>query len=562
MALNDISLTAGMRNNLISLQSTTTLLNRTQDRLSTGKKVNTALDNPTNFFAAQSHTQRAADLTVRKDGMTEAVQGVQAANKGITAITALIEAAKGLTQAARSADTANRDTLAQQFNTIRSQIDQLALDSGYKGKNFLNTDNLTVLFNENGGSSLTVSGFNASSTGMGITQVTVAVASTTSSAVGDSFTATGVPNVATHSATLAAGLPAGAIASSTYYVGSTAVVVSGGNINSGVEQFTIDLAAVTAGNTGSNLLASGMITITAVYINGVTGAAGTLAAAQASIANDSSGTYTVNFSGVATGTFPTGAAISFDIAVASHMATGSAVATNLTTFNLAGTDTASGLQSLPSGVEVFVDGVYAATGTYTLSTGQIVFNATDIPPSGTVTYKYNTGFVAGGGMVSTNQTVFSGTTALGANQAITSVTVGGTAVATGSYSVTGNTVTFTSGVATGAAVQFQITTTTAAVTGGWADDTGIDNTVNQLNTAINTLRTQSSNLASNLSVVTIRQDFTDGMVNTLLKGADNLTLADMNEEGANMLMLQTRQQLGTTSLKMASDAAQAVLRLF
>jgi flagellin len=52
------------------------------------------------------------------------------------------------------------------------------------------------------------------------------------------------------------------------------------------------------------------------------------------------------------------------------------------------------------------------------------------------------------------------------------------------------------------------------------------------------------------------------MVNTLNTGADNLTLADMNEEGANMLMLQTRQNLGTTSLSLASQAAQAVLRLF
>ncbi len=76
------------------------------------------------------------------------------------------------------------------------------------------------------------------------------------------------------------------------------------------------------------------------------------------------------------------------------------------------------------------------------------------------------------------------------------------------------------------------------------------------------LRTQSSKLSSNLSVVTTRQDFTSNMINTLQTGADNLTLADMNEEGANMLMLQTQQNLGVTSLSMASQAAQAVMRLF
>lgn len=69
-------------------------------------------------------------------------------------------------------------------------------------------------------------------------------------------------------------------------------------------------------------------------------------------------------------------------------------------------------------------------------------------------------------------------------------------------------------------------------------------------------------LTSNLSLITTRQNFTDNMISTLQTGADSLTLADMNEEGANMLMLKTRQQLGTSALSMASQAAQAVLRLF
>ena len=100
MAINDISLTAGMKNNLLSLQGTSTLINRTQDRLSSGKRVNSALDNPTNFFAAQGHLSRASDLSVRKDGMAEAVQLVKAADAGIKAITNLIESAKGVAGAA------------------------------------------------------------------------------------------------------------------------------------------------------------------------------------------------------------------------------------------------------------------------------------------------------------------------------------------------------------------------------------------------------------------------------------------------------------------------------
>ena len=86
--------------------------------------------------------------------------------------------------------------------------------------------------------------------------------------------------------------------------------------------------------------------------------------------------------------------------------------------------------------------------------------------------------------------------------------------------------------------------------------------ITSLDTAMTTLRTESSKLSNNLSIITARQEFTQGMINVLKDGAAGLTNADMNEEGANMLMLQTRQALGTTSLSLASQAAQSVLRLF
>lgn len=79
---------------------------------------------------------------------------------------------------------------------------------------------------------------------------------------------------------------------------------------------------------------------------------------------------------------------------------------------------------------------------------------------------------------------------------------------------------------------------------------------------MNTMRSNAKTLASNSSILTTRLDFTSSLTGILQSGADNLTLADMNEEGANMLMLQTRQQLGTSSLSMGAQAAQSVLRLF
>ena len=176
MAISDISLTAGMRSNLVSLQGTVDLLNRTQERLASGKRVNSPLDNATNYFVAKSHMDRAGDLSVRKDGMGEAIQTVKAANEGIIAITDLIASAKGIAQSALSAGTTEAATLASQYNAIRTQIDTVAADSGYKGTNLVSNTaaerSLTVKFDESGDSSLTISGNDASTTGLSIVAAT------------------------------------------------------------------------------------------------------------------------------------------------------------------------------------------------------------------------------------------------------------------------------------------------------------------------------------------------------------------------------------------------------
>src|SRR5262249_11053757 len=84
----------------------------------------------------------------------------------------------------------------------------------------------------------------------------------------------------------------------------------------------------------------------------------------------------------------------------------------------------------------------------------------------------------------------------------------------------------------------------------WGSDSAIQTDMDNLNKAISTLRTQASTLAANLSVITTREDWSQGIIDTLQQGADGLTLADMNEEGANMLALQTRQQLGIQALSL------------
>ncbi len=163
MALTDISLTSGMRSNLVSLQQTLDLLNRTQTRLATGKRVNTAIDDPVNYFASQSHLQRAGDLALRKDGMAEGVNTVTAASKAIDALLTLLQQAQGIANTAQAtSDTKARAAYATQFDTVMSQITALASDASYKGTNLLSGQTtLTVKFNEAGDAKLDVAGFEA-----------------------------------------------------------------------------------------------------------------------------------------------------------------------------------------------------------------------------------------------------------------------------------------------------------------------------------------------------------------------------------------------------------------
>ncbi len=96
MSLSNITLSAAVRQNLLSLQGTATLLATTQERLATGKKVNSALDNPTNFFTAAGLDARASDISNLLDSIGNGVQVLQAANTGITSLSSLVDTAKSI----------------------------------------------------------------------------------------------------------------------------------------------------------------------------------------------------------------------------------------------------------------------------------------------------------------------------------------------------------------------------------------------------------------------------------------------------------------------------------
>ena len=167
----EINLSTATRTNLLALQNTTNLISRTQERLSTGLKVNSALDDAIAFFQARSLTDRARDLSALKDTIDQGVSTVETAVQGIESLTNLVEQMKGLALGAKSdGNVANRSKSAVQFNDLRTQLNNLANDSSYKGTNLLKASpaNLKVTFSEDGSSTLTISGVASDASGLSI----------------------------------------------------------------------------------------------------------------------------------------------------------------------------------------------------------------------------------------------------------------------------------------------------------------------------------------------------------------------------------------------------------
>jgi flagellin len=148
-----VTLSSAVRSNLLTLQSTQGLIDRTQTNLASGLRVNSALDDAAAFFAASGLTNRADDLTGLKDNIDQSISAIEAAINGIEAITELVEQAKGLAVTSKAtSDTNERSSLAVQFNSLLTQIDSLANDASFGGTNLVQgtPDNLTVTFNEDG----------------------------------------------------------------------------------------------------------------------------------------------------------------------------------------------------------------------------------------------------------------------------------------------------------------------------------------------------------------------------------------------------------------------------
>lgn len=153
--MSDITLSSAVRKNVLTLQMIAEQQGVIQNRLSTGKRVNSALDDPRNFFQSSALNNRASDLNRRLDGMGLAIKTFEAADKGIKALTKIAENMSAITkQAADATQAADRVSLLAQYNELRQQMINLAEDSGFNGINLLGGNNLVVAFNEDGTNNL------------------------------------------------------------------------------------------------------------------------------------------------------------------------------------------------------------------------------------------------------------------------------------------------------------------------------------------------------------------------------------------------------------------------
>ena len=366
--MSDISLTASMRSNLLSLQNTQSLMDVTQERLSTGKKVNSALDNPSSFYTAQSLTNRASDLSSLLDSMGQGISTIKAADEAITSITEFVDQAKAIANQARDeadkSSVTSTGAIAAEDNTVTLKIGGKELDVELES-----TDNSAA-----------------------------AVAAKIQEAINDD--ADGVAGKYTAKA-----------------VGENIVI----EIVAGA-----DVEASTVSFEGAGFKISGEL-------------------------EDNRGAYVERYNDILT-----------QIDQLAKDAGYKGV-------NLLGGDD----QSLT-----------------------VVFNE---DRSSSLTIQGVDGSAKGLGL-----------------EAVTT----------------------------------------------WKTNEAIDATLDKVSAATNKLRSMSSEFGNNYSVVQTREEFTENLINVLEEGSDKLTLADMNEESANMLALQTRQQLAINSLSLASQAAQSVLSLF
>lgn len=160
--MSGIVLTNGIRDTLLSLNNTKSQITTTQQHLSTGLAVSSAVDDAQKYFTSKSLSDRADDMSTRKDSIDQAVSTVTAASNALTSIESLLKQFKGIIDSARSGSASQRKAYQTQLQNLNMQIQNLVGDASYNGLNLVNSTSstLTVYFSEKSASSLKVQGVN------------------------------------------------------------------------------------------------------------------------------------------------------------------------------------------------------------------------------------------------------------------------------------------------------------------------------------------------------------------------------------------------------------------
>jgi flagellin-like hook-associated protein FlgL len=591
--MSDISLSKAVRSNLLSLQNTAEMMGKTQDRLSTGNKVNSALDNPTNFFTASSLNSRAGDLNSLMDSMANGIQTLEAADNGLTSITKTLESMQSTLRQARQ----DKSFQTQSFDLDpifigNGAVENLTFSEGAFGTPQQVKLHSTVITGNNGFANNGAAGEAGN--------VTIQAASLNSgTAVSFTFSATDTAN------SLAEKIN-GHLASTGGNSGISAKVIDG--------QLSIQSSkgeTITLGSTGNSAryigLEGGTTAATAATVTGTAVAATAISAFSFQINNE-----TINVSAVNTGTVAGNANAIRDAINQSAVAqkygiqvtaagTGelTLTAANGADFTLAG----AGLASAGLTAGTTSNGV-RASGTVTA-----LASINEVKTTDTLVREINANDLLNTKIRASNdngklRVENLSTKALKIDGVNSTGQIDGNS--TGAAQIMGNTVRADlarqfnelrdqldktsddasfNGINLLRGDNLKITfneTGTSSIDIRTKDgealnsaslnvfdinaedldsDTDVDALIANVKLALNDVRSQSSTFGSNLSIVQNRQDFTKQMINTLETGGANLTLADMNEEAANLLALQTRQSLSSSSLSLASQADQSVLQL-
>jgi len=248
----DITLSASVRSNLLSLQSTTDLIGRTQSRLSTGLRVAGPIDDPVSYFQAKGLSDRASDFGEKKDNIDQGISSLTAATDAIAAVESLVQQLKGLATNAKSSTTSTQvDNIVTQFNDLRAQINNLTTDASYQGLNLVNGtgSTLSVNFSNDTASILNVASVDirVDSTGLDVAKL--------SAYTGD--------GIALNAAKISAGtLTVGASQVTVTVGGESASTISVGDtftLNYGTQTFTLTVSSTATFN-GSNGISAGTYT--------------------------------------------------------------------------------------------------------------------------------------------------------------------------------------------------------------------------------------------------------------------------------------------------------------